>query len=240
MIIKLLKEDVFDTIQANIDKTHQLLKETNSPQMTLSRLSDSEYFFDDSIIEMDEFEFKMVAEKPSDSDFENARKLYEALRITPQQASDFRLWTGLAFTIGAQYLIYRWGLKDSKAIQYHWMFYTSNKRSLFYQGLSRLWWYTHITYNETLEDPYQYTRMVFDNNIRYVSYFIYRNLANSKKVRMAYLKYVNDLESKGFSINYDQVQTLIKNLGVLAGNQVIDSLSEQEIYTFLESIKLTN
>ena len=238
MTIKLLKEEIYDDLKANINETYKLIKETQSPQLTLSRFSDLDTFYEESIISLNGFEFKIDPEKPSNTDFENAKNLYEALKITPQQASDIKLWTGIAFNQGFHYLINRWGLKDSKAIQYHWLFYTSSKRSLFYQGISRLWWYAHITYNENANNPYQYTKMIFNNNIRFVSYFIYRNLANSKKVRMAYLKFVHELYEQGISINYDQVQTLIKNLGVLAGNQVIDSLSEDELYNFLKNLNI--
>lgn len=238
MSIKLLKEEVYDSLKANHNQTYQLIKETHSPQLTLARFSELNNFFEDSVLELNGFEFKTDSIKPSDDDFDNAKALYETLSITPQQATDIRLWMGITFNEGFHYLIHRWGLKDSKAVRYHWLFYTSSKRSLFYQGISRLWWYAHITYNPDLEDPYCYTKMIFSNNIRYLSYFIYRNLANSKKVRMVYLRYVYDLYSQGISINYDQVQYLLKNLGVLAGNQVIDSLSDDEIYAFLEGLKV--
>ena len=60
-------------------------------------------------------------EDPSETDFENAKRLFENLKITESQACDERLWMGLTFSKFYDYMLYRYG-RTSNMIKNKWLF----------------------------------------------------------------------------------------------------------------------
>ena len=235
MTYKLLKETVYDKLQANLKETHEELVKSQSPMLTLVGIGDDEEPFKDSIIEYKQLKFDMSFEKPIESDFENAKMIYESLRITPNQAADNLFWSGIAFTEGHNYLKYRWGLENEKTIWYRWLMFSSQRRGLFYNGLSRLWWYTHLTIDENLDDKYMYTKMVF-KNIEIMANMSYRNLSSSNNVVKGYLKYCYKRIENGIPLSKSNIQKILKSLSLLGGYTVIDLYNSEEIYDFLKSI----
>ena len=234
---KRLKPAVYDLIAANLEETYKLLEDGQSPFLALSILAEIEDPFEDSAIDYQEINFRFDSKKPIENDFDNAKELFRVLRITPQQATDKYFWSGLAFTIGHQYLKERWGLKSQKDIMYRWITYTNTRRGLYFNGLARLWWYYKITYDERLEDPEMYTKMSFAN-IAIIQNLVYRNFSSSKKVRMAYLKYINFLKDTDYNLSKQQLFKVIRELSLLGGSVIIDNLEEKEIYEFLMNLQL--
>lgn len=234
---KRLKPEVYDIIEANLEKTLTLLKETQSPYLTLQTLADIEDPFEDSVIDYKELSFIITSEKPIDDDFHNAKMIFEGLKITPQQATDKYLWSGIAFNEAHLYLSHRWGLNSEKSLAYRWIAYTNTRRALFFNGLSRLWWYYKLTFNESLPDTEAYTKMIF-SNIDTIANLIYRNLSSSRNVRMAYLKYIYDLKLRGYNPNKELLLRSVKELSLLGGSLILDSLTEDEIYEYLNGLSL--
>ena len=95
---------------------------------------------------------------PGEIDLNNCKILYEKLQfLSESQASDERLWAGLAHTTFYDYMRKRWGYgygkkpksaeKEASAIQTRF-FYRYAGRSGFYRNtLSKCWWVGHNTYN---------------------------------------------------------------------------------------------
>ena len=50
--------------------------------------------------------------------------------LTDAQASDERMWVGMALTYFYDYLVYRWGI-NKNSIKYRWLFPYTYRRSLF-------------------------------------------------------------------------------------------------------------
>lgn len=234
---KRLKPDVYDIVEANLEQTYKLLEDDQSPFLALSTLAEIDDPFEDSAIDFQEINFRYDSNKPIEDDFENARELFKTLKITPQQATDKYFWSGLAFTIGHEYLKERWGLKSQKSIMYRWITYTNTRRGLYFNGLARLWWYYKITYDERIDDPELYTKMSFAN-IDIIQNLMYRNLSSSQKVRMAYLKFMYHFKTIDYNLSKKQLLRVIRELSLLGGSLIIDNLEEHEIYDFLMQINL--
>jgi hypothetical protein len=188
-----------------------------------------EDFLGESQISMSELSFEMSSSKPIDSDYENAIRLYEALEhLNETQATDERLWVGLSFSIGYDYLVYRWGLDDYTKFKYRWIYYINNRRALFYHGLARLWWYTKLTVDESRENRYELTRFSYKHS-EIMKNMVYRNYSSSPTVRMATLSALYEHEKSGGQISYKLLVELYKYINFLGGVTLLDSFEQKEL-----------
>lgn len=102
----------------------------------------------------------------AESDAENAVILHEAFRnrLLPVQATDRRMWVYLTHVTFWDYMRKRWpventvnesGMNGTVTDRYFL------SRGLFRNGISRLYWVAELTYDESLSNPYEYTRFLF-------------------------------------------------------------------------------
>lgn len=232
---KRLKTEVYDIVEANLDKTLDLLIDTQSPYLTLQTIAEVDNPFEESAIYYTDLSFKTDSQKAINDDFENAKMIYESLDISPQQATDKYFWAGLAFSEAHHYLKHRWGLSNSKDLMYRWITHTNTRRGLFYNGLSRLWWYYKLTYNKDLDDQELFTKMAFSKS-EAIANLLYRNISSSQNVRMAYMKYVYKLNINNSTNIRFKLREAVKELSLLGGTLVLDSLTEIEIYNYLQNL----
>jgi len=236
---KRLKTEVYDNVSANLNEVAELMEKTQSPYLTLQSVAEVDDPFENSAIDFVNLDFKMDSTKPIEDDFYNAKMLYEKLSLTPQQATDKYFWSGLAFSEAFIYLKHRWGLKDQKDYKYRILLFNNMRRGLFFNGISRLWWFYHLAHNDKLEDPEKYAKMIF-SNVDIVQNLVYRNLSSSFQVRMAYFKYIYNFKKKYGNPNKNHLSKSVKALSLLGGSSVIDSLSENDIYDYLLDQKISN
>jgi len=232
MKVKYLKDDMLYNLKNNNKKVYELLRIDDNFISLMNFVNEDS--FGESLIEFDAFDFIYNSENPIESDFENAKMIYEKFKhLTESQAIDERFWTGLTFQIGKNYLLYRWGLENVKKVQYRWFFYTKHRRSLFYHGLSRLWWYAHLTYDSNREDPYEITKFTFQYPEAILGSLIYRNFSSSKHVRFSIFYALLKYEKSGGLISSSKVNEVYKSLSYLAGITILDLIPsdrlEQEI-----------
>ena len=111
----------------------------------------------------------IVPDSSSLYDFENSKIIYQAYKtLTPLQASDIRLWTYLAHTDYYAYMCKRWSsirekkeVNPSKYILDHWFISSPAQSNFLRHGIAGLWWAAHLTYDETRNDPYELTKVLF-------------------------------------------------------------------------------
>lgn len=100
----------------------------------------------------------------SEDDCINAIRLHEAFKITPLQATNKYMWAYMCHVDDdcRKYMRYRWS--DSKPEQRY--FVPGEGMGLYYfNGLSRLWWWAHLTYDPDSKDHYILTRILFENQM---------------------------------------------------------------------------
>lgn len=107
-------------------------------------------------------------EQKCKDDLSNVMMLYGAYRdkITPLQASDPLLWSGLCHLVPAfkKYILQRWSKDDGEVSINKRFFATEGRTSLcYYNAISRLWWSGYLTYDEEMEssDPWHLTKILF-------------------------------------------------------------------------------
>lgn len=116
----------------------------------------------------------------SKSDFDNAVLLYESFRsLPPYIASEEPLWTYLTHVEHFDYVKERWNInsESSPDLILKRFFYSSSVAMD--NAISRLWWGAHLTKDETLDDPYKYTRVLLGEG----NSDLLQNLSKSKLFR---------------------------------------------------------
>lgn len=166
---------------------------------------------------------------PKLTDFENSKLMYTYYKnLTESQASDERFWAGLAIEEkNYEYLKYRWK-DDDKTIRYRVVYHAGGKRGFMYHGLARLWWFAHITYDESLDNPFELTEFCFKHP-HILEKMLYRNYSNSKKVRNGIIKAVKKYEEDGGIYKIQFLDKLFNHFSALSGVHILDAFSEKEI-----------
>lgn len=171
------------------------------------------------------------------TDFENSKLIYNAFKnLTESQASDFRLWGGIAVNENVyDYLKYRWEDTD-RTIIYRVVYRDSGKRGLMYHGIARLWWYAHLTFDEEKEDNFELTEFTFKYP-HIMEKMIYRNFSNSRSIRMAIIEGVKKYVDEGGKYQTKKLDSLYKHISLLSGVNLLDIIPQEKIkdisYDFL-------
>ncbi len=234
MKIKILSEEKLETLSTkeNLEVIEKYVKD-NATNDWLKSVFKVEKPFTESKVDMEDFEMDMSAEKPEDTDFENAKRVFEALKHIPEStACDTRLWAGLTFGKFYSYMKYRYNpSNNSKYFKNKWLFQGQSRKSgLFRQGISMLWWYAYLTYDDSLENPYELTEFCFGHKDFLISVYS-RTFSDSKNVRLALIQALRDFERDGGSIEKKEIYNgMVKFISFLGGAYLIDTFSREEIY----------
>lgn len=234
MIINILSDNKVDTLATKENQKIVAKYIADYPDNTwLKEFFGEEEPFTKSKVEMEDVVFDMTAEEPADTDFENAKRLFEALKhISQSTACDERLWISLAFDKFYDYMKYRYNIVEKPTmLQNKWLFQKKARKSaLFRQGISMLWWYAYISYDNTLANPYELTEFCFKHKDFLISIYS-RTFSGSENVRLALMQALRDFEQDGGSIEKKEVYNgIVKYVSFLGGAYLIDTFTREELY----------
>lgn len=181
-------------------------------------------------------DFQLIINNDPSYDYQNMKIIYENLKeLTDSQASDERIWSGLAHYHFWEYMKKRWPMpnetdKQIKHILNNYFFWNSTK-AVFLNGLSRLWWYARYTYDETFDDPYELTKYICEHDINGKIFpLLSCKFAINKEVFKNIIKAVKEYEEENqIVLSRKQFNDLKSYLNRLSGKIVIDVLSYEEL-----------
>jgi hypothetical protein len=104
--------------------------------------------------------------KRSADDLDNAIRIYTYYKDLPYTlASDQNYWTLLTHTEYWQFMRERWPIEEAQgdSVEFIKTRYFFGQKGMYRNGLSRLWWYVELTYDEALADPYKYTKLLLED-----------------------------------------------------------------------------
>ncbi|WP_238883864.1 DUF6339 family protein [Clostridium sp. YIM B02551] len=197
-------------------------------------------FHDDKIIketpfEIEEFKLDMSQEKASLTDLENIRRVYNNMRhLSESQASDERIWTAYTLDEFAEYMKYRWTTKNERDMENRYFFNYSIQRSLFRNGIARLWWIGKSTYDSKRTDPYELTAFVCKDQ-DFIENIFGRNFSNNPVIVKALISALIDAESEGLIVDRTKVRNITKYVNLLGGTYVLDCLSYDDVYSKIKT-----
>ena len=222
--------------------------ETNLPRYTQDKLWAVDYaagrkFELESRIQIQDGFSLTLPEKDDLKDFENTRKLYDALKsLNPVQATDTRLWTYMTHISFWPYMRRRWQLEASTTkpenrrdyILSHYFVRSSESRALLRNGIARLWWYGFLTYDANRENPYELTGVLL-KQLDIAQQILERSLGRNRHILQSFLTYLFDHpELTEGDKGRATIRAIAKRLNLRGGVCVLDELEKSEIRQFLD------
>jgi hypothetical protein len=176
------------------------------------------------------------------SDFENVKAMYDALKhLTVAQATQERLWVGLAHLQMSDYFNYRLrddlDKKNEKRLKSALFFVNGAKRSLFVHVLARLWWVGYMTYDESKpHDPYWLTEFFCAREFSGRSvYFFSSNFTGNRTITKGVLQALKKLNDEGFVMKREHFVEAGRYLNIVGGAMILDMLEQDEVGTMIEA-----
>ncbi len=199
-------------------------------EQTLVELFDDESMIKNTSIEIDDFELDMSHDKPPMTDTENVRRIYGRLKdvLSESQASDERIWVAYTLSECVDYMRYRWMPENETDKLDRFFFNNSGKRSLFRNGIARLWWIGYHTYDSSRTDPYELTAFVCSKQ-DIINQLMDIGFASNKTITKAVLDTIYDADKHGKAIDRDLMRGISQYINLLGGVYVLDCLSYDEI-----------
>ena len=235
MRIKYLTEDDLNAVKSNLSGVlYDVIAEDGK--------SLNDFFGRDNLIKETQFEindFKLDMSQPdgkeSLTDVENIQRVYNHMKfLSDSQASDERIWAAYTFSEFLDYMRYRWKASSISDLENRYLFGYSVQRSLFRNGVSRLWWIGRFTYDETRLDPYELTRFLCKDQ-DYIENICGINIFNNPNVGFATISALYDAEKAGVVVNRELVREVSRYVNLLAGTYLLDTLSKEEIYQKIQN-----
>lgn len=180
---------------------------------------------------------------PGEIDLNNCKILYEKLQfLSESQASDERLWAGLAHTTFYGYMRKRWGYgygkkpksaeKEVGAIKTRF-FYRNSGRSGFYRNtLSKCWWIGHNTYDPNNKNHFESLDIIGSNdfNSKINEFFYNFSFSSNPDVMVAIIEALRQFNEEGHHVLVrDHIRPAMSYLNAVGGSVVIDCLKKEEI-----------
>lgn len=157
--MKLLKSDYLSELKAQIPQNIDLYMKNDIWIDSYFNFSVTEKEAIDKPVEL------ILPTKDNKFDYENIRLLYGSLKdLSLSLASDERVWSYMTHISYWDYMRERWPLEEvnennskENYIKTHY-FYGEKPRNR--NGIARLWWIGHVTYDDSLNDPFELTEFM--------------------------------------------------------------------------------
>lgn len=230
MKIKYLTEDDLNAIKSNLPGI--LNEVVIHKEKTLAEFLGREIVVKDSPLEVEDFKLDTSQPKGKESwtDIENIQRVYNHMKfLSDSQASDERIWVAYTLSEFIDYMRYRWEATSISDIENRYLFGYSIQRSLFRNGISRLWWIGRFTYDISRDDPYELTRFLCKDQ-DYIESICGRNIFNNPEIGLATVSALKDVEDSGLEVNRETVRNIGKYVNLLAGTYLLDAMNKETVY----------
>lgn len=237
MRIKFITEEGLLTAKSNYSTIFkEVIKKNNTD---LPNLMNDKDIIRESSIEIEEFTFDMSQDRPTATDVENIRRVYNHMKgLSESQASDERIWVAFTLHQALDYMRYRW-MPENSDDKFDRFFFKNakhgySKRPLFRNGVARLWWIGYHTYDAKRTNPYELTEFICRDQ-DYINNLLDIGFASNPTISKAVLAALLDAEKSGVSINRELVRSISQYVNLLGGIYILDCLSYDEIYSKIKN-----
>lgn len=228
-MIKFISEDMLLEIKNNRSLLYSNV--ISSKKQTLEEAFHNDRIIKDTSVPADEFQLDMSADKPELTDLENVKRVYKNMRsLSESQASDERIWAAYTLSVFADYMRYRWSPESETVMMNRYFFSYSPKRSLFRNGIARLWWIGHLTYDASRTgDGYELTEYVCRKQDN-INLLLDINFGNNPAIVRAVIQSLIEAEKNGMIIEREMIRQLSEYINTLGGVYLVDAFSYDMIY----------
>jgi len=177
-------------------------------------------------------------------DLENTKTFYSAMRDLPfALAIDERFWGFLTHVVYWDYMRARWPLEKAKKtkkgpanyLREHYLFMPNRDRALIRNGLSRLWWYGHISYDADRGNPFELTEVLLEK-LDIAQQLLERSYSRNSTITKTILSMLVEMKASGNSFaERSKFRPLTMHLNAIGGVTILDALVEADIRAIVES-----
>lgn len=238
MKLYFMKDDALTYFKGNVEYNinNYLLKNKDWIFEKYSQYkNESENPFIEFKFQVPDFSLDISSDKPESTDYKNVKILYSALKnLSNTEATDERLWAGIAHSNFYEYMLYRCKLDEKNIsknkILTNFFYNYGNKRSLIIHPLARLWWVGKLLYNEKSENPFEALEYLKNDFGTKVLSLFSSNFTNNPIIARAILIAISEIEEKDErKIGRNSYLELIRYVNILGGIIILDYLSEEEL-----------
>lgn len=175
-------------------------------------------------------------------DAEASRHLFQWLSdLTPVQAADERLWVLLTHRYFSTYVYNRWGkgleraTKPEALVLDRWFFRGGGVATFVRNGLSRLWWFGYLTYDNKRPNPFELTDVLLSLQDIQVA-FLERSLGRCRPLLRAVLETVKKHQDalRNTPKSGDVIQEWAKEIRLYGGAYLLDAVPPDRLKFVLE------
>jgi hypothetical protein len=181
----------------------------------------------------------MTPDDNSKYDLENTRIVYDSMKnLKPYQATDERIWSYLTHIECWDYMRKRWPAENyigdentfRRTMKERYFLTSNSRRALMRNGISRLWWYGYLTYDEEDKaDPYKLTEVLLKKQDIPVNLFG-RNFSNSPKLMRTVLRVLDKwIKNNGATPARKPFRKLCRYINHVGGVSILDSLKLKKL-----------
>ena len=228
MKIKYISENDLETIKGNM---MHVFKKTMQAKIPVSEALGIPDIIKQSQYSVNDFSLDMSAPKGQEpkTDVENVKRVYgNMMALSDSMASDERIWAAYTFSEFLDYMMYRWPAMTPSDLENRYVFGYGTQRSLFRNGLSRLWWIGRFTYDESRDDPYELTTFLCAKQ-DCIETICGRSIFNNPDVGRTTLDVLMQAQKKGIDLNRDLIRNVGKYVNFLAGTYILESMDSEKL-----------
>ena len=234
--IKYMSDAALTTLKANKDEvTNKLIANPTSSEW-LSNFVGADLYVTKKY-EIEDVVLKIPSdEKDRETDIYNSILLYERLNKLPLYVlTDERFWCWMMFEKGYEVALkYMPVKKGSSVFKDHWLLTQGKRRGLFFGVLSRCYFRVALSVDTTLADPYELTRFVISNPLRFRE-LTWRSFSSEKMIVLGTLKAEKRImeEYPDYEENTTQFGDIAKLLSKLGSVMLLDVMTEKDIEEYV-------
>ena len=183
---------------------------------------------------------KPNSEKDYDVIYRDAIILYEHLKGLPEYIlSDERFWLWLMFDKFYEICLILMPVDKESTFMDHWLYTQGKRRGIFFGVLARLYFRVALSVDESLEDPYYYTKFCFENQYR-IRELTWRSFSSERHIVLGALKGIKRYLDEHSDIveDNDSYPVLAKDISQLGSAKLLDVMDqdyiEEKTYGFLD------
>lgn len=234
--IKYMTDEALETLKANTSVITERLTENQTSSTQLSEFVPSELYVTKKY-EIEEFTLRVPKdEKDRETDIYNSILLYERLHHLPLHVlTDERFWCWMNFEMGYEVALkYMPVKKNSSVFKDHWLLTQGKRRGLFFGVLSRCYFRVALSVDNTLDDPYELTKFVIENPLRFRE-LTWRSFSSEKMIVLGSLKAEKRIQAEYPHVeeNTKHFAEIAKHLLKLGSVMLLDCMTEKDIEEYV-------
>ena len=165
----------------------------------------------------------------SENDGDSSIKVFQQLKnLDRVQANDRRLWVGLTHGRFFRYTKERWIRKgqpySNSAILRRFHFEGSSLEARMRNSIARLWWAAKITYDESRDDPFELTRVLWEKQ-DIIQNLVERSYGTYENIIIQFLETYN----LNKHLTEKELRILYTGLNAIGGVKILSALSKDEV-----------